>query len=106
MRRRVLVLTAAFVALSLGSAVAGGAASAAAETPIPIECEGDSCQPLPAPPEEPALGTAFLTPEVNPPPRVGKPAAGGKGHHRPHHHAGGRHHPKKGHRPQSDRNGR
>jgi hypothetical protein len=84
MRRRAFVLTLVLLALSFGSAVAGGAIGVAAEAPTPIECEGDSCQPLPPPPEEPALGTAFLTPEVNPPPHFPKPKpAGGKKHHHP-----------------------
>jgi hypothetical protein len=103
MRRRALVLSSAFV-LSFGSAVAGGAAGAAAETPIPIECEGDNCQTLPPPPEEPTLGTAFLTPEVDPPPHVVKPGTGGgKKHHRPRHPKGHGHHHKKGHGGGDDR---
>ncbi len=36
--------------------------------PKPIPCEGDACQPLPSPPEDPTPGTLILT-EGNPPVR-------------------------------------
>jgi hypothetical protein len=46
--------------------------------PKPIPCEGDACQPLPSPPEDPSPGTQLVT-EGNPPVRfVKKP--GGKKH--------------------------
>jgi hypothetical protein len=43
------------------------------EPPAPFECEGDHCQPLPEPPEDPTVGTTIAGP-ANPPPRTPKPA--------------------------------
>jgi len=82
LRSRKLILLLALAALLAGT-VLGGVPSAGAET-TSIECEGDSCQVLPSPPEEPAIGTELLTPEVNPPPHFPKPkkARGKKKHNR------------------------
>jgi hypothetical protein len=70
--------------------------------PKPIPCEGDACQPLPSPPEDPTPGTLVLT-EGNPPvrfPKVQKP--GGKKHKAKKHHKGKRktrkHHHQGGHK--------
>jgi len=51
-----------------------------------IPCNGDACQPLPSPPEDPSPGTAIPGP-ANPPPHYAK-----EGCHRP------RHHRERGHR--------
>ena len=48
--------------------------------PKPIPCEGDACQPLPSPPEDPTPGTQVPT-EGNPPVRFPRPACP-KGKHR------------------------
>ena len=77
-----------------------GGGFAVPERPIP--CEGDACQPLPSPPEDPTPGTLVLT-EGNPRvrfPKVHRPT--GK-HHKGHkHHKGkkhkGKHHKGKGHK--------
>jgi hypothetical protein len=66
--------------------------------PKPIPCEGDACQPLPSPPEDPSPGTLLVT-EGNPPVRfVKKPS--GKGHkpkkHRGKKHGGKNHRHRKG----------
>lgn len=92
-KARACLALAALLGSSLGGGVAGAPLAGAAQ----IECEGDACQPLPAPPEEPVLGTAFLTGEVNPPPHY--PKAGAAGPKRPaHHHRHGGHRPGKKHR--------
>ena len=52
-------------------------------SPTPIPCEGDACQPLPSPPEDPTPGT--LVPSTgNPPLHFAKPPRKHK-HHRHHH---------------------
>ena len=60
----------------------------------PIPCDGDACQPLPSPPEDPAPGTLVQSPG-NPPPKV-LDGGGGKHHShkkkRHHHRKGGAHH--------------
>ena len=48
----------------------------------PIACEGDSCQPLPSPPQDPTAGTSFPGPG-NPPPKYFKEHR--KRHHKKHH---------------------
>jgi hypothetical protein len=53
----------------------------------PIPCEGDACQPLPSPPDDPTAGTSVEGPP-NPPPHYGKER---RHHHRKHHH-----HPRSG----------
>lgn len=50
------------------------------ESPPPIECVGDSCQPLPQAPEDPTVGTSIPGPP-NPKARVPKPSCP-KGKHR------------------------
>jgi hypothetical protein len=37
------------------------------ESPPPTPCFGDACQAIPSPPEDPAVGSAFLTSSRNPP---------------------------------------
>jgi hypothetical protein len=81
LRRSKLPLLLALAALLPGIAL-GGKASPGAEAAASIECEGDSCQVLPPPPEEPVIGTEFLTPEVNPPPEYRKPAGKQRKKHR------------------------
>jgi hypothetical protein len=81
-------------AVDLYDARAGGG-FAVPEKPIP--CEGDACQPLPSPPEDPIPGTLVLT-EGNPRvrfPKVHKP--GGKHHKGKKHHQGKKHKAKKRH---------
>lgn len=56
------------------------------ETPIP--CEGDACQPLPAPPEDPTAGSSVEGPP-NPPPHYAKERQ--RHRHRVHRHRHGRH---------------
>lgn len=72
-RRKLILLLLTLVAVT-GHASSAEVGRAAAETTVPVDCEGDSCQRLPPPPEEPLLGTASLTPEVNPPPHIVKAA--------------------------------
>jgi hypothetical protein len=90
-----LIAAIAFTGLVLAHAPAADAAGVLGgpSSILLEECEGDSCQVLPPPPEEPALGTAFFTPEVNPPRHNAKPGGnGGKSHRRRHKHS---HHQKK-----------
>ena len=52
--------------------------------PKPIPCEGDACQPLPSPPEDPTPGTLVPTegnPPVRFPPKKHKPKKHRKRHH-------------------------
>lgn len=96
-RTGIAALAALVLCLSALASVAT-VASASEESGTPVECVGDSCQPLPLPPEEPVLGTGFLTPEGNPPPHYprhrGRHPPGSRGDRR-HSHEGGRH---RGHR--------
>jgi hypothetical protein len=63
----------------------------------PIPCEGDACQPLPSPPEDPTPGTQVPT-EGNPPvhfpkqhkPKKHKPKKHTHKHRKHHHHHGGK----------------
>lgn len=41
------------------------------EPVVPIPCDGDACQPLPSPPQDPTAGTSVST-APNPPPHYGK----------------------------------
>ncbi len=49
-----------------------GPGAAAVETETEIPCEGDTCQPLPVPPEDPQPGTLVTAPG-NPSPHYVKP---------------------------------
>jgi hypothetical protein len=69
-----------------------GGGFAVPEKPIP--CEGDACQPLPSPPEDPTPGTLVLT-EGNPPVRFPKVHHEKPKHKRPKHHKGEKHKGKK-----------
>ena len=68
--------------------------------PVSIECDGDTCQPLPPEPEDPAVGTAAPGAEGNPP--VHFPA---EHHHKPKRHRKRRNHKRKHHRASSHRGG-
>jgi hypothetical protein len=57
--------------------------------PTPIPCEGDSCQPLPSPPEDPTPGTQVPT-GGNPPVHFAKKHKGKRRHHKKHRHHVGR----------------
>jgi hypothetical protein len=59
--------------------------------PASIECDGDTCQSLPSPPEDPAIGSAAPGAGGNPPVHFPK-AEGKKAHHKKRHH---RKHPKR-----------
>ena len=61
------------------------------EPQAPIPCNGDACQPLPSPPEDPTAGTSTES-AGNPPPRYAK-----EGHHHHHHHRKHHHHHRKRH---------
>jgi hypothetical protein len=54
------------------------------ESQAPIPCNGDACQPLLSPPEDPTAGTSVEGP-ANPPPHYAKEGHHHK-HHRHHHH--------------------
>jgi hypothetical protein len=75
------------IGASLAGSVLAGSVGAAEESQSAIECEGDSCQVLPPAPEEPTLGTAMLTSEVNPKPSYGKPRKAKKRRYRHRHHS-------------------
>jgi hypothetical protein len=61
-----------------------------AATPIP--CNGDACQPLPSPPEDPGPGTLVQSPG-NPPAKIVETGGGQKGkHHKKRHHRRHRRH--------------
>jgi hypothetical protein len=97
-RLHLLTIATVFLVLLVGAASDGPAslskAYAATETETEIPCEGDTCQPLPVPPEDPQPGTAGVGP-ANPPPHYGKPASPHKPKHRRHKH---HHHRKTGKR--------
>lgn len=83
----------ACAALLLVPAVGGGVASAAeteTETSEEITCVGDSCQPLPAEPEDPMPGTLVPNPG-NPPLRFSEPKKTRHKAKRGGHRHGGRH---------------
>jgi hypothetical protein len=67
------------------------------EPEAPIPCQGDACQPLPSPPEDPTAGTSIAGP-TNPPPHYTKERRHRHKHHhrrhRRHHHAHRGHHRK------------
>jgi hypothetical protein len=54
------------------------------DPPQALPCVGDACQPIPAAPEEPAVGTLFTGSATNPP--VTFPKGKKKKHHKKHHH--------------------
>ncbi len=76
-------------AVDLYDARAGGGFAVA---PKPIPCDGDACQPLPSPPDDPRPGTTVPT-EGNPPLRFKKARKPGKGKR---HHKGKKKHKGKG----------
>jgi hypothetical protein len=66
------------------------------EPTAPIPCNGDACQPLPSPPEDPPAGTAIEGPG-DPPPHYTKERRHRHGHHR-HHRRRHKHHHQRGSR--------
>jgi hypothetical protein len=59
--------------------------------PSPIPCDGDSCQPLPSPPEDPSPGTLISNPG-NPAAKIVETGRGRKhGHHKKKRHHGRKH---------------
>jgi hypothetical protein len=102
MRVRLLLAALALGALALAPGLRGPAAGvgvlrpaiagAVEETEVEIPCEGDSCQPLPTPPEDPQPGTLVPGP-ANPPPHYRKPR---KHRHHKKHHRHRRRHRKRG----------
>jgi outer membrane biosynthesis protein TonB len=93
--RAATILAASACLLALLCAAPGPARAEAPEAPSGVECEGDSCQPLPAPPAEVTPGTATV--EGPPDPPVSFPAEAPKHPHRPKHpkhpKPGSHHHP-------------
>lgn len=84
----------------LAAAILLGAPASAAAGPVPqlsstegteteIPCEGDTCQPLPTPPEDPQPGTTVVGP-ANPPPHYAKPPRKPRHHKRHHRRRGGK----------------
>jgi hypothetical protein len=64
------------------------------EPAVPFPCEGDACQPLPSPPEDPTAGTSVPS-APNPPPRYFKERRRRHTHkHRPKHRKHRHHHSK------------